>query len=379
MGAGRVDVRQTRTFSTENYLVKQVPIAIGLILFSLLVMALASDSSDAGDKPYLIGWMLIALSLGYIGYAFHRRARPKKPLIELSPDGILYRIFGDKEFRIPWSEVKSLGLADINLRRGASIRDVTVANVSQGFFEATVPIRSWWKRGPGWRYVFIPNGDTVQIAFHHDVLSVPADELWNEIETRWRAFSGHPNIPLLATPRVPRSRKWFGGWTLSPAVRRVGAAAAALLAVPAIYVWHWPVVWFSLPDVPPGSATAYLQEMLDRNGVQARLAGRSVSVLRRSDVAGTGLARCVADIARDPDRGGSLLPYFAGRTLCTVPLFTTGGVAAVAIFELVIHTTQSPDWEGKLQAYRSLATTTLDENEVDAALCRLGSCATSDL
>lgn len=378
MEAGAVDVRQTRTFGIEGYLVRKVPIAIGLILFAVLVIAGAHDrSSDDDYKALFFGALLIAGSLAYIGYALYRRARPEKPLVELSPAGILFRVADNKELHIPWTEIQSLAPIDIDLGKGAKIRNVTAASVSREFFDANVPVVSWWQRGPGWRYAFLSRDDTVKIAFHHDVLSVPADELWNEIETRWRAFSGHPNASLLAAPWAPRPRSWFGGWRPSPAVRRAGLALLAVLALLAIWFWHWPVAWLSLPNVPSGSATAYMRELVDRSGIQARVGGKGIAVLRYSDIAGWGNADCAADIARDPNRSAVLLPYFTGRTLCTVTLLTAAGLPAVGIFELVVHTTQSPDWEGKPQEYKTLAPAALEETEVDAALCRLGSCAES--
>lgn len=368
MEIGTIDIRKTRSFGIENYLVKQVSTAIGLLLLSVFVIVLSRGGSNYAEALSL-GLPMFAGSLAYIGYAFHRRSNPKKPIVELSFDGILYR-----DFHIPWHEIQGLGLIDINVRKGAKLRNVTVASVSQDFFDANVPIKSWWKRGPGWRYHFIPMDDTVQIAFHHEVLSVSAEELWNEIETRWRVLSSHPNAPILSIPWAPKTPKWFGGWTPPPAVKRAGVAGLAVLALPAIYFWHWPIAWFSSPDVPYASATAYLQQLLDGAGVQARLEGNGIAVLRGSDLSAAGPASCTTEIARDANRSASLLPYFAGTTLCTASLYAAG-VPAVAIFKLVVQTTRSPDWEGKMQEYRSLVPAALDDKEVDAALCRLGSCA----
>ncbi len=375
MTTGMIDVRKTRTFGIENYLFKQVPTAIGALLLGIFVLALSRGGGSEADKGLFLGIPLIAGSIIYIAYAFHRRAMPKKPLMELSSDGILYRIAQDKEFRIPWNEVQGLGLIDIDLGRGGKLRNIMIACVSQDFFDANVPVKSWWKRGPGWRHNFIPKGDVVQIVFHHDVMSVPAEELWNEIETRWRVLSGHPNAPILPAPRVPKTVTWFGGWTPPPTVRRAGLAVLAVLAPLAIYFWHWPVVWFSSPDVPDGSASFYLQNLLDRGGVQARVEGNGIAILRGSDLSQAGPASCTTEITRDANRSALLPPYFAGTTLCTARLATTAGTSAVAIFKLVVETTQSPDWEGKMQEYRSLAPASLDEKAADAALCRLGYCA----
>ena len=368
-----IDVRKKRTFGIEGYLFRQVPIAIGVLLLGVLAMWFSrGDTDDRGQ--FFLGLFLVLASLAYTAYAFHRKALPKKALIELSAEGILYRIGQDSEFHIPWHEIRSLGLIDINLRKGAKLRNVTVASVSRDFFDRNVPVKSWWKRGPGWSYTFIPKDDIVQIAFHHDVMSVPAEELWSEIETRWRTLSGQPDAPFLPVPRLPKT--WFGGWTPPPAVRRILPVAFAVLAVPAVYFWHWPVVWLLSPGIPHGSADVYLENLLDGRGVQARLDGNGVTLLRGSDLSESGRTSCATEITRDRSRTAFLPPKFVGTTFCTAPLRTTAGVPATGIFKLVVQISESADWEGKMQEYRSWVPAALAEAEVDAALCRLGSCAT---
>ncbi|MBA3447751.1 MAG: hypothetical protein H0T56_09110 [Pseudaminobacter sp.] len=369
-----IDVRETRVFGIENYLVRRVPAAVGALLVGVLVIALPRFSGGGEMEGLILGSLLVAWSLAYIARAYHRRAKPKQPIVELSPDGILYRIARNREFRIPWREVRGVGLIDIQLRQLAKLQNVTVASVSREFFDANVPANSWWNPGPVWRHYFFPTDDMVQIAFYHDLMSVSAEELWNEIETRWRVFSGHPDAPILPVPRLPKSAKWLGGWTPPPAVQRAGLAALAILALPAIYFWHWPVVWLSSPDVPHTSGAVYLRDLLDGAGVQARLEGNGIVLLRGSDISAAGPVTCGTEIARDANRSAFLPPVFAGTTLCTAALRTAAGAPAYAIFKLVVQTTQSPDWQGRMQEYRSLVPEALDENEADAALCRRGSC-----
>jgi hypothetical protein len=112
-----------------------------------------------------------------------------KPLLQLSPDGVMLRIGKDKEFRIPWNEIRDLGEADIR-GRGFRHRNVTVAMLSGSFFDANLPMRPGLARSSLWDYYFIPRGDVVQVAFHHEFLSISAEDLKAEIEARWHAFRG---------------------------------------------------------------------------------------------------------------------------------------------------------------------------------------------
>jgi hypothetical protein len=51
----------------------------------------------------------------------------------------------------------------------------------------------------------------VQIALDHVPMSVSAEELWSEIETRWRVLGGRPNAQVMPVPKELKTRKWFGG------------------------------------------------------------------------------------------------------------------------------------------------------------------------
>ncbi len=375
MTIGSVDIGRTRAFGMQSYMLRQVPIAAGVVLLGALVLFLSGDDDDA--RGLFLGWLLVGCGLVFGTWAFHRWTMPGKPILELSAGGILYRLARDKEFHIPWSEIRGLGLTEIDLGRGGKLRDVTVATVSQDFFDANVPIKGWWMRGPGWRYNFIRRDGGVAIAFHHDVFSVPAEELWNELETRWRAFSGRPDAPVLSIPRLPKGRHWFGGWTPSHAIRRVLLAAFVVLAPPAVFFWHWPVAWLLSPDMPSGAASFYLEKLLDGGGVEARLAGNGVVVLRAVDLTRAGPADCRTRLARDPRRTVWLPPYFTGTLLCSAPLTTAAGATATAVFKLIIETTRSPDWQGRMEEHRTWVPARLDAQEADAALCWLGFCATA--
>ncbi|MGE0279969.1 MAG: hypothetical protein AB7P20_05070 [Rhizobiaceae bacterium] len=365
---GMIAVHATRRFGTEKYLMRKVPVAIGIMLVGAAILYLSDDDTEGK----LLGFLAIGACLAFIVYAFHRRDMPAKPYMEFSRDGILQRL-GNKTFRIPWHEIRDLTLVDIRRTKGRSLYNIAAVEVSRAFYEANMPVRALWGGGPVWGDFYVDKGDKVQIAFDHEVMSVPADELWNEIEGRWRAFSGNPDVPLLQVPHLPRARGWIGGWSPSARQKRVGLAVLCLLAIPAIYFWHWGVTALFAQRLTPGSASAYLDMMLDGTGLQARVQGGEVKILRRPDISGLGRARCETDVVRDTDRE-SFLPSYKTDIVCGADLVTTGGAPAYGVFKLVVETTQSPDWQGKMQEHRALVPARLGDDEVQAALCSFGSC-----
>lgn len=137
----------------------------------------------------VLGSAMILFGLFAIARAYYRRAHPLKPLLQLSPDGLMLRIGKDKEFRIPWNAIQDLGHTDIK-GRGYRERDVTVAVLSGSFFDANVPMKSGLARSSLWDYYFIPRGDVVGVALRHNVLSISAEELRAELDARWHAFRG---------------------------------------------------------------------------------------------------------------------------------------------------------------------------------------------
>jgi hypothetical protein len=194
---------------------------------------------------------------------------------------MLYRIPATKEVFVPWHEGQGMESIDISGTNwlGLKFRNVTVALVSKSFYDANIFIDSVFKRGQYWRYQFIPKGDMVQIAVHYELQAIPAAEVREAVESRWRAFSGHPNAKL---PAATNAGDRVSG---QPAVRgpsraliRGALAVLAVLAGPAIYLWQWPVAWLSFPALTQGSLSAYLGHLLDGTGVPARLAGGKWSI-----------------------------------------------------------------------------------------------------
>jgi hypothetical protein len=96
-----------------------------------------------------------------------------------------------KTVLIPWREIHAVERTDITLpyRGGtATFSSVTVAVVSEAFYEQVIRTDFLLLRGPGWDAWFIHKDGKVQVALHHDVIPARAEELYAAVAARWTAF-----------------------------------------------------------------------------------------------------------------------------------------------------------------------------------------------
>ncbi len=202
-----------------------------------------------GGRDLPAGIAGTAVGVAILGYAAWRRLSPAPPLLELSPAGLTMRIPGATRFTVPWREVRAVGAIDVTVEdiptrdRTASVHfsGVTAVSVTRAFYDRVIHLDSLLLRGPGWEGTFIPNGDLVQIALHHELLRAPADELRLAVESRWRAFGGAAAREADATGTVGTSRParavkvaYGGGW---PAI-----AVSIVFAILGLMAWFevWP-------------------------------------------------------------------------------------------------------------------------------------------
>ena len=184
------DVNQILAFGREKLARKILlfaAIAFGVGVLSLLV-------GDEGDAmlPY-VGWGLIVFGAGFAAWEFAKTTQKQKPLLVLSPQGIHMYLEGATEFDIPWSEVHGIDSITVEGLRGAVFENVTVVLVTRDFYDRVIHVDSFIRRGPGWGSVFIPHGDMIQVAFHHEFLPVTASDLLAAVEARYRAFGNRPD------------------------------------------------------------------------------------------------------------------------------------------------------------------------------------------
>jgi hypothetical protein len=201
------DLRRTLEYRMTTSVARLLPTGLLLIVIGLALLVLA----DADDKPASRGHfafiaLALALGLGVIVVALRARYRPGKPVFTLSPAGIQHRWV--RQVLIPWHEVQAVERADIVTRlfnpvwlfssgstlmyRRALHADVTVIVVSRRFYDAMLHVKSFWLRGPGWNGNFIPHGDTVQVALHHELVAADRQQLRQAVTRRWLAFRDRP-------------------------------------------------------------------------------------------------------------------------------------------------------------------------------------------
>jgi hypothetical protein len=190
------DIQTTLQFSRKKIGRKMLLLGLtGLVAGILLLIYGDNDAILPGGLGVLVGVPMTA-------YELYKIMRPGKPMLELTPRGLILRFDLIKEMFIPWHEVHSVGSIEINgdwLDRSVSWSNVTAVRVTKRFYDRNLHVDSNFLRGPHWHHFFIPRGDMVDVAFHEQTLPMKAEQLYAEIEARWHAFRGEKR----ATPAQP--------------------------------------------------------------------------------------------------------------------------------------------------------------------------------
>ncbi|MGV3635444.1 MAG: hypothetical protein ACO1NY_13930 [Pseudorhodoplanes sp.] len=280
----------------------------------------------------------------------------------LSADGIHQRLSHNRTLHIPWDEVQSVVSVDQRLVNISgvfqTILKVPAVVVSKAFYDSVMPMQPWIRRPLNWGH-FAENGNGgVRILFRPAFLGTRGTELRREIESRWRAFSSHPNAKLPPRTDEPSSAEmapsWLRWWT--PAILVVLAALPAFFFI------------FSA-ELSQETRSWYLGEVLDKHGVPARLADGRMVRLRRSDVAALGIPECPNTM-----QSKSWIPPSIATASCTASVTLPSGKRAIAVFRLVTETQTVEYSYGKFRQQSALVAAPLTLEEADALLCRLGVC-----
>lgn len=166
----------------------------------LVILLLADDLFEL-----VTGWGSVVVFPLWALYEIYWLTRKDTALIELLPQGIIFRMPGLEHFIVPWHEVRGVDSIDIHTTfRGQPVlfENVTVVLVSRFFYDRVIHVDTFILRGPGWETNFIPKGDKVQLALHHEVLPVTAEEIRRQVEARWKAF-GQPATAAEPPTRTP--------------------------------------------------------------------------------------------------------------------------------------------------------------------------------
>ena len=160
------------------------------------------------DKPF--DWMLavacLALGIPLTIYGLVKWLAPPTPALVISPQGIRQYLDFVKTIDIPWHEVRGVDSIEISGKVGGDhhhLRNVTVVLVTRDFYNRRIHVGSWLMRGPAWHMLYIPKGDMVQVALHHEMVEASAAELREAVEWRWKAFRDVK----------PKTESVGGGWT----------------------------------------------------------------------------------------------------------------------------------------------------------------------
>lgn len=222
MNVSGQDIHQALEYRPTTMIVRLLPTGLLLIFLGLFLYAIV----DLDRDPSTFGGIVLSLIIGIAltGFTLWRRWNHAKPVFTLSPAGIRYRIPFIKQVLIPWHEIQGIDTIDIeagywsilwstdSLRYNTFIlRGVTVILLPQRFYQQHLHINSFLLRGPAWKANFIPKGDLVQMALHHEYVSVEPRALREAVEVRWRAFREKPapaartSVPSTMNPSVAKT------------------------------------------------------------------------------------------------------------------------------------------------------------------------------
>jgi len=252
MNAGAHDINQTVEYRSATAIVRLLPTGLLLGFLGLVIFALV----DLDREP----WTFIGIVLCWVvggalaGVALWRRVNPGKPLFALSPDGIRYRIPLVKEILIPWQEIQGVDTIDIEAGYWSMLwftsfptpryntwvaRDVIVILLPKEFYEQRIFVDSFLLRGPGWNANFIRKGTLVQMALHHELVSVEPRPLREAVEARWLAFRDRPAVaPASGVVAMRDDSKAMSRWEATKVI--VPLIGIAVMLANLIGLWDLP-------------------------------------------------------------------------------------------------------------------------------------------
>jgi hypothetical protein len=239
MNVSGQDIDRTLEYRSTAVMVRLLPGGLLLIFLGLLILVLA----DPAPLWTVIAVALcVAFGIGVVGLALWRRVHQGKPLFRLSPDGIDYRIPLLKALHIPWSEIRGVDTIDVEARywsfwdfqygfqaipnrKVVNYPNVTVLLVSKQFYDRRIGVPPLLLPGPGWRANFIPKDGLVQVALHHDLVSVEPRPLREAVEARWIAFRDRPGKTSVPSVAVRQDNATAAS---KPAVARAASGTAVI-------------------------------------------------------------------------------------------------------------------------------------------------------
>jgi len=185
------------------------------------------------DPPAnVFGWMLIYLGIGWIAFAAFRHFHPARPLLMLTPAGILFHRSWLRELFIPWQDIHGVGPSDSGGRIVTNSRAITVL-VTKDFHEQQIAPKRSFFAPPGSEYMFKPEGEMMQMVLNSAQAAVDVADYRVPIEMRWKAFLDQPRrTPPSASPLT--TAVVYGRWSFTGSWGQVIQFLAPLLAMVAV-------------------------------------------------------------------------------------------------------------------------------------------------
>jgi hypothetical protein len=186
MSDAYIDVNQRLVWSRTKLHRKRLAVfALGTV--AAFVVVLLADNQIERIAFGVAG----AVFFGFAFYDIYKMMEPNSALIELLPQGIVFRTVME-DFIVPWNEIRGVDTIDIHASfrgRMETYPGVTVILVSKLFYDRVIDTGNFITRGPGWGAHFVPrDADTMQCALHHDILPASAEEIRRQVEERWKVF-----------------------------------------------------------------------------------------------------------------------------------------------------------------------------------------------
>jgi hypothetical protein len=164
---------------------RMIMFAIGTL--AAVVIVLLADSPRERWGFGIAGFVFFCFCF----YDIYKMMEPNSALIELLPQGIIYRVTTE-DFIVPWNEIKGVDTINIHTAfggRAETYPGVTVILVSKLFYDRVVHVDTLIMRGPGWGAWFVPrDANTMHIALHHNIIPASAETIRREVEERWKVF-----------------------------------------------------------------------------------------------------------------------------------------------------------------------------------------------
>ena len=176
-------VYAARDYSSAPYLLKSVP----LVLVFALICLTATRFADG--KPQFAGWVGLAGCAIILAVLLWPTLFNAAPILSLTIAGLTYRSVS--KTLMPWRDIQSIDVREHSFRhRMAKVRlpDSTVIWITKKFYERSIGNQSFFMRGPYWHDKLIFDGDRVGIVIPPEFVSASPMELFQAIDSRWRAF-----------------------------------------------------------------------------------------------------------------------------------------------------------------------------------------------